>query len=306
LAGITLDAVHSFSGVSEELFRAIKPLGPVKSLVRGSSHIRTQARLLAMEEARCGRRINRPSEWMIQRETLEYELADLVIVLSSFCRESFLQEGFADQKLKVLIPGNEVKRFRPTRQVIDERCERITRGDPLRVLMVGTFSYRKGVLDLAAIADRLGRRMTFRFVGDILPEARNLRARLKDRIEFLPRQPQFSLSEIYKWGDIFVFPTIEEGFPTVLSQAAASGLPILSTPNGAGTDLIQNDRTGWVLPIQSPQEFIDRLIWCDQHRREFATMVRDIYEGFRSRDWSDMAADLIEIYYQCMAKKAAK
>jgi glycosyltransferase involved in cell wall biosynthesis len=109
---------------------------------------------------------------------------------------------------------------------------------------------------------------------------------------FVPKQPQKNLPDFYAWGDIFALPTVEDGFQTVLGQAAASALPILTTPNGAGLDIVQEGETGWVLPIRAPEAFIDRLCWCDAHREELARMVRRIYNDFRPRDWSDVAADL--------------
>ena len=46
-----------------------------------------------------------------------------------------------------------------------------------------------------------------------------------------------------------------------------------------------------MLPIRSPQAFLDRLRWCDSHRAELAEMVTAAYSEFRTRDWSDVAAD---------------
>ncbi|HVV73366.1 MAG TPA: glycosyltransferase, partial [Verrucomicrobiae bacterium] len=72
-----LDAIHSFSGVSEEILRQFPRRRPLRSLVRGSAHIVIQAGLLAAEQMRCGCPLNQPSPWMIARELREYELSDL-------------------------------------------------------------------------------------------------------------------------------------------------------------------------------------------------------------------------------------
>lgn len=53
--------------------------------------------------------------------------------------------------------------------------------------------------------------------------------------------------------------------------------------------------TGWVLPIRSPQEFIECLLWCGAHREELAAMVRRIYNDFKPRDWAEVAADFESI-----------
>src|SRR5206468_2646181 len=143
-----------------------------------------------------------------------------------------------------------------------------------------------------AILRSLGRgRFQFRLIGPVAPEVTKLLAELHPLAEFIPKQPQRELPNWYAWGDLFVFPTIEDGFAVVLAQANASALPILTTTNCSGPDLIREEQTGWVLPIRSPEAFIDRLRWCDIHREELATMVRNIYNNFQPRDWADVAKD---------------
>jgi glycosyltransferase involved in cell wall biosynthesis len=114
-------------------------------------------------------------------------------------------------------------------------------------------------------------------------------------VEFLPRQKQWTLRQQYGWADVFVFPTIEDGFAVVLTQAAANGLPILATTNCAAPDMIRENATGWVLPIRSPQLFIERLRWCHQNRPAVATMVRRISKEFVPRTWDNVAQDFENI-----------
>ena len=42
------------------------------------------------------------------------------------------------------------------------------------------------------------------------------------------KEPQDELRNHYSWADVFIFPTIEDGFATVLTQAASAGLPLIS------------------------------------------------------------------------------
>ena len=82
----------------------------------------------------------------------------------------------------------------------------------------------------------------------------------------------------------------------VLAEASIAALPILTTPNGAGHDIIVEGKNGWVLPIRDPRAFIDRLRWCDAHRLELAAMVRHIYGNTKTRSWDDAAEDLEMIF----------
>src|SRR3989338_2934479 len=137
------DAVLIFSGVAEDAFRTLSGTNTVKFLIRGSAHIRTQSKLLKEEEQRTHSRIQGPSGWMIAREEREYELSDMVLVLSTFARNSFIAEGIASDKVGILQPGVDIKRFYAGQDIIDRRCRRVLSAGKLNVLMTGSFSFQK-------------------------------------------------------------------------------------------------------------------------------------------------------------------
>ncbi|HEX5086007.1 MAG TPA: glycosyltransferase family 4 protein [Blastocatellia bacterium] len=291
------DVVHPWSGVSEEILQALEGKSTLRLLMRGSAHISTQAKLLEEEENRTGSPQDRPSPWIISRELREYEMADKILALSSFARDSFIANGLSPQKVPLLPLGASLEMFRPSPRAIEERCRRILSGQPLRVLFVGTVSFRKGLHDMASIVKQLkgqspdDKKFCFRFVGPVASEAASMETELSGLAEFIPKQPQAELVNWYSWGDVFIFPTIEDGYAVVLAQASFSGLPVLTTTNSGGPDLIKNNETGWILPIRSPQLFVERLLWCESHREELASMARRIYNDFEPRDWGGVAAD---------------
>jgi glycosyltransferase involved in cell wall biosynthesis len=286
------DVVHLWSSIAEESLQALRGSSVLKCVVRGSAHIRAQARLLAEEEQRAGVPQDQPSPWMIAREEREYALADKIVVISSFAQTTFRNEGVPAERVKMIAAGAPLERFRATQEVIEQRCERILSGMPLRVLNVGTVCFRKGILDYQQVIEALSERgFEFTFVGPQLPEAVSIVRRLQTKARFIEKQPLDKLSAIYAENDLFLLPTIEDGFPQVLAQAAAAGLPILTTPNGAGTDLVQDGKSGWVLPIRSPQAFIEKLRWCQSHREELIEMVRACYTTLQPRNWLTFAAE---------------
>jgi glycosyltransferase involved in cell wall biosynthesis len=303
------DVAHPWSGVAEEVLQALEGKPTLRILMRGSAHISTQAELLEEEEKRTGSPQDRPSPWIISRELREYKMADKILALSSFARDSFIANGLSPQKVSMLPLGASIEAFRPSPQTIKERRRRILSGQPLRVLFVGTLSYRKGLYDLARVVKKLSslsageNKFLFRFVGPELSEAASLKAELSDMAEFIPKQPQADLPNWYSWGDVFIFPTIEDGYAVVLAQASFSGLPVLTTTNSGGPDLIKNNETGWILPIRSPQSFVERLLWCDSHREELASMTLNIYNEFKPREWDDVAADFESICVNAIEHK---
>lgn len=289
------DVIHGWSGVSEEIFRAVKNGSTLKTLLRGSSHITTQAGILEEEEKRTGMTLDKPTKWMTAREEREYELADRIFVLSTFARNSFVAEGISEKKLCLLPLGVRSGAFRPSPEIIEARCRRILSGEPLRVLFVGTLSFRKGMKDFLEMIRCLeGRPFEFCLVGAVTREMKEIMPELRRKARIVSKQPQPKLKSCYAWGDLFVFPTLEDGFAQVLAQAHAAALPILTTPNSSGPDFLEEGKSGWILPIRSPEAFAERLLWCHHHREDLAQNVRWIYKGAKIRTWENVASDMID------------
>lgn len=299
------DVVLSWSGISKEIFQALNRSKTLKILVRGSAHIRIQKRLLEEESIRTGLQIDQPSSWIIEREEEEYRLADTIRVLSTFSYQTFLEAGVSKEKLFLNPSGTPFQRFRPSADIIEARRKRILSKQPLRALFIGSVSFRKGLWDMAAIMQCLKGKFNFQFVGPILSEAKKFVKSLYGLAKFYPKVSQNKLHLYYEQGDLFIFPTVEDGFPQVLAQAQSNALPILTTTNCSGPDMIQEGKTGWVLPIRNPEALIERLQWCDSHREELAKMVQEIYENYKPRDWLDVAMDFEELCKENLEKNGS-
>jgi glycosyltransferase involved in cell wall biosynthesis len=301
VAKTRFDAVYCFSGVAEEVFQALAGSKTLRLLARCSTHIETQFEILRDERVRSGVCVECPSPWIRAREAREYALADRIVALSRFAYDSLYSRGIAESRLMLLPLGADVSHFHLSDEAMGERCARISRGEPLRVLYTGTLSYRKGLLDLYDIARTAdGNRFAFRAVGPIAPEARNMINGLRTCVTLVPKQPERSLRVSYSWADLYLFPTLEDGFPAVLTQAQACALPILTTPNSAGPDIIEDGVSGWILPARNPEAFIDRLRWCDANRSRVVEMVRHLHRTHRVRDWSQVASDFADQVSKCL------
>ncbi|NBS14906.1 MAG: glycosyltransferase [Verrucomicrobia bacterium] len=297
-----VDASHCFTGVALETLLSKRRSQKVCSIVRGSSHICVQRRILEEEERRAGRRIDKPSNWMVMRELQEYWAADLIICLSQFALESFVEEGVPKERLFLNPLGVQQKLFAAPERVLQERRKRILKGK-LRVLTTGSFSLRKGALDYLEVAEKMKGRMEFVFRGDVAPDARCLRSRAEKVIRFLPRVEQHKLPEDYFRADLFLFPTLEDGYAAVLAQASAAGLPILATTNCGARDFLTEGKDAWIYPIRRPDLIIERLEWCDLNRKQLAALADQAGKPKPGIEWRERAQKLVEAYDEFIRKK---
>lgn len=124
----------------------------------------------------------------------------------------------------------------------------------IRLLFVGRVVEDKGILETIEAMRLLSCGATLTIAGDgpLLPGARGLSRALgvQDRVRFVGRVEGQNLHDLYVASDVLVLPTYwVEGFPTVLAEAMAAGLGIVTTPTrGARDYLVDGVNCVFVLP----------------------------------------------------------
>ena len=71
---------------------------------------------------------------------------------------------------------------------------------------------------------------------------------MHSRIAVFPRVDQPALTRLYRDADIFIFPSLYEGFSRAIVEAMASRLPIVCTSVGVATDALRHDESALIVP----------------------------------------------------------
>ena len=109
------------------------------------------------------------------------------------------------------------------------------------------------------------------------------------------------LLSAYAAADVFVLPSHFESFGIVLLEAAASGLPIVSTRVGVAEELVVNGVNGFTLPSVG-DEFALRIatILSSSQFRENADKLRtNVLVNF---EWEKVTDSLARVYEECSSK----
>ncbi|GMU23182.1 MAG: glycosyl transferase [Phycisphaerae bacterium] len=121
------------------------------------------------------------------------------------------------------------------------------------VVTVGRLSPQKNYPMLLRVAQRARGRLAVRFViaghGELEPELRSLAAELgvADLVHFAGLR--HDVPAIFGSGDVFCYTTSFEGFPNVLLEAMAGGLPIVTTGFAGADELIEDGLNGRIVPL---------------------------------------------------------
>jgi starch synthase len=225
------DVFIGMAGLSLRTARAVKRrFGARVFIERGSRHILSQQEILAQI---AGRPVGsaRDQSNAVLRELEEYALADVLVVPAKHTFESFTERGMPAFKLFQNPYGVDLEMFPPTARSTSTPT----------VLMVGGWSYRKGVDVLWDACERIDAPLLHVGPrGDApFPQGRNF--------THVDAMDQRMLTHAFAKGDVFALASREEGLATVQVQALASGLPLVCSDRTGGADLA--DVTGapeWV------------------------------------------------------------
>jgi len=157
----------------------------------------------------------------------ECSLADQIVVNSDWSKDALTAEGVAAEKIRVIPVAYEAPNASKSFQRQYPRA--FSAGRPLRVLFLGQINLRKGVAQLLDAVKLLsGEHVEFWFVGPTqlsVPED----LRLHPQIRWSGVAPRVAVDRYYRDADVFVLPTLSDGFGLTQLEAQAWKLPVIAS-----------------------------------------------------------------------------
>jgi glycosyltransferase involved in cell wall biosynthesis len=187
----------------------------------------------------------------------EWAAADLVLVNSKWSMNALLQQGVPAAKLFVVPVAYEARPGNPP--------VRNTFTQPLTVLWLGSVNLRKGIQYLIEAARHLGGNPRIRFVvAGPISIAEAIVASAPKNMEFLGQVTRDRTEQIYRSADLFVLPTISDGFAITQVEAMAQGLPVITTPNCG--EVVTSGVDGLIVPPFDGAALAEAIIKLDADR----------------------------------------
>lgn len=170
------------------------------------------------------------------QERLLWRYVTLFLPWSQWAADSLREQGVEDRRIHVLPPGVDLDAWRP-RPELRGQCD-----GPLRLLFVGgDFERKGGPLLLEVMRTGLADRCVVDIVTrDPVAETPGVRVHRAQ-----PNSPL--LRELYARADVFVLPTRAECFGIATVEALASGIPAVVSNVGGARDIVEHERTGWLI-----------------------------------------------------------
>jgi glycosyltransferase involved in cell wall biosynthesis len=220
-----------------------------------------------------------------QQAMEEYELATLILVLSHCAADTFRAAGVAEERLFYLPRGVDIGRFTPAEK----------QPGKFRAIFLGALKKRKGVHTLLEAWHGLRlKNAELVLVGHAHAEMREYLERYADgsvRVEGFCKEPE----KLLRTASIHIFPSTCEGSAKVTFEAAAAGLPQITTYESG--DAVVNGETGCVIPcgdVAALAGAIERLYAAPEECRRMGQAARRRMETLFT--WDHFRVRLLEAY----------
>ncbi len=201
----------------------------------------------------------------------ESQLANGWVAASRYTAQTLAAHGVPAEKIHVVPYGVSLTQFPP------RPCPP-GKDEPFTIIYVGSLIQRKGLSYLLDAVRALktktgvGVRLILRGRGGV---DRELLKHYGD-IDF-DLKLGVPLSELVRdlhRSDVFVLPSLTEGFAQVILEAMACGLPVITTANTCAPDVITEGVHGFILPIRGSEAITEKIVWGMENREALAEMGR--------------------------------
>jgi hypothetical protein len=192
----------------------------------------------------------------------EWEVADLVLVNSEWSRAALVRQGVPAEKICIVPLA-----YEPETVYVQPKTPA---PGPLNVLWLGTVNLRKGIPYLIEAARQLPE-MRFTIAGP-LEISKDAVASAPANVEFLGRITRDRTAQVYRAADVFVLPTMSDGFAITQLEAMGYGLPVVTTPNCG--EVVTDGVDGLVVPAGDAAALAKALARLDADRDLVREMSR--------------------------------
>ena len=198
----------------------------------------------------------------------EANLANGWAAASRYTAQTLADHGIPADKIHVVPYGVDLKHFAPRSQPPAEDT-------PFTIIYVGSLIQRKGLsylLDAVRALKSKNIRLLLRGRGavdrDLLKHYSDIDFDLKLGL------PLPELVQDIQRADVFVLPSLTEGFAQVILEAMACGVPVITTANTCAPDVMAEGEHGFILPIRDSQAIKEKIVWGLENRSALAEMGR--------------------------------
>jgi glycosyltransferase involved in cell wall biosynthesis len=228
----------------------------------------------------------------------ETRMAACTLAASSFTRQTLEENGIDAGSINVVPYGIDRSRFKPSKV-------RPSTGGKLKLLFVGTISQRKGIKYLLEALRLVGPANVELTVCGRVVDSLPLFKSFGSEVTVQPSVSAVELLQAYRSADLFVFPSVVEGFGQVLLESLACGLPVLTTTRTAAPDLIRPGIEGFIVEPCRSDALAERIEWALANRSQLIDMRQEARRTAATFTWDRFRKGIVKAVLSFQSRQQA-
>ncbi|MCK5022135.1 MAG: glycosyltransferase family 4 protein [Candidatus Pacebacteria bacterium] len=233
-----------------------------------------------------------------------FEIADAIVVLANQFKNKLIELGIDANKIYVSTTMVKSDLYIPKDKIFSETCE---------ILFCSNMKKEKGPYELLDAVPLIIKKFSdtyFNFVGDG-KELEKLKRKtrkmgIEKNVSFNGYKIGNEKIKFFKKAHIFVLPSYSEGFPTVVIEAMAAGLPLVVKSVGGLEDAIEEGKQGLIIykkPLD-PKEIAEKIFHLIENPFLMQKISKNnIKEAKEKYDVKIICNKLIDIYENISKRK---
>lgn len=237
-------------------------------------------------------------KFLVDKKEAEYYrneafFANKHLVASSFAKRMLTSIGVRDEDCLIVPYGfNRVNN--------EQKSEKT---GVLKFLFVGEISAQKGIFNYIEVAKTFKGQAEFHAVGGGIENLKQIYQKgIHENVIFHGYMLQNELFELYKQMDIFVFPSLGDGFGFVVLEALSFGLPVICSKNSVGEDIIQDGYNGFLFDAGSTATLQKIIQWFIDNTMLIGKMKNHAIESVAAFTWTRYSDKMSEVMDDIMRK----
>ncbi len=239
---------------------------------------------------------------------------DYVIVVSRFWEKELRTKYSLNPQ--VINNGVDLEKFKPDQRFSKEKAKRDYSMVGCKVMLsIGGIEPRKNTLTALRgfnIAGNYfkskGERLVWLIGGgetlfdyrtyreEFFSEIKSLGLKLGEDIIVLGAVPEESIPKLYKAGDVFVFPSVKEGWGLVVLEAMASSLPVIASSIEPMTDYLKDEENALLVSPMDYDGLAHQIIEVLEKTELRDRLIRNATKTAQAYSWKNTALRHEEFY----------
>jgi glycosyltransferase involved in cell wall biosynthesis len=166
-----------------------------------------------------------------------------------------------------------------------------------QIIFAGRLSREKGIDSLISVGKKLPVDINLIILG-MGPERQKIQdlANTHTNIHYLGYQNQEKTISLIQGSDVLIHPSLHEGISSTLLEAMACKTPIVATNVGGNQELLENEKTGFLVETGNNNKMLDYIITLFNDKEKSHNLTQEAYMKSKNYDWSIVGNMYLKLY----------